>query len=288
MKQLLSRVQAVFAGLLFLLACPLAAPAEESSLSEQDVPSLAQADIPGAIKRSDCVIMYYTSDRSENDADARKVYGQSGQRLADEWMRALLAFQRQEALNVKLYKVNWKGMSPDTINRIRFDAGSLYPAPESPTFISYIDGGAGKFAIPGPARPDRLSWFVNEMLSHTIATVRTPRGEFMRGPGWSYTDTKARYIGLIGMRKGPLPVPGGEQEVQVLSYESSLFNGSQCSYESFYSRTGALIGIVEACAKDAGTGYFDLDRSGRLQYRVRFRQDGSLPTSGTQPASPAK
>lgn len=270
------------AAALLLLALPAASPAEESSLSEQDIPSLSEADLSAAVRKNDCIVMYYTSAESDNDAEAQRVFGSSGQRLADGWMRALLAFQRQEALNIKLYKVNWQGMTQDTIGRIRREAGSLYRKPESPTFVSYINGGTGIYAIPGPARPDRMSWFVNEMLAHTIAPVRTARGEYMRGPGWMYTDTKAKYIGLVDMRKGALPVGGSDQEVQILSYESALFNGNRCSYESFYSRSGTMLGIIEACGKEDRTGYFDLDAAGKMQYRVRFRRDGSAVTSGTQ------
>ncbi len=279
---------ATMAALAFLLTLPPASSAEESSLSEQDVPSLADAAIARTIRKADCIVMYYTSERSDNDAEARKVYGSSGQRLADDWMRALLAFQRQEALNVTLYKVNWRGMSRDTIDRIRIDSGSLYPVPESPVFVSYIDGGTGRFSIPGPARPDRLTWFVNEMLSHTIATVRTAKGELMRGPGWLFPDTRAKYIGLVGMRKGALPVGGNDQELQIVDYESLFFAGERCSYESFYSRAGTLVGIIESCGKTPRTGYFDLDRTGRMQYRVLFRSDGSPVTFGKQPAAPAK
>jgi hypothetical protein len=273
----------VMAGLL-LLVFPAAAAAEESSLSEKEVPSLAESDLSAIVKKEDCIVMYYSSDKSENDAEARRTYGISAQRLADEWMRSLLVFQRQEALTLKLYKVNWKGMSPETVMRIRRDTGSLYKAPESPSFVSYIDAGTGIFAIPGPARPDRLSWFVNEMLAHSIATLKTAKGEFMRGPGWLFTDTKAKYISLVGVRKGILP--GSDQDVRIVDYASTVFNGYACTYESFYSRSGGMLGIIESCGKSGRVGYFDRDRAGRMQYRVRYRTEET--TSGTQQALPAK
>lgn len=277
-----------FVAAMLLLCAPALGSAEESSLTEQEVPSLSENNLFEQVKKEDCIVMFYSSERSEYDAEAKKTYAMSGQRLGDEWMRSLLAFQRQEALTLRLYKVNWRGMSPETIGRIRTDTGSLYKLPESPSFVSYIDRATAVFAVRGPARPDRQSWFVNEMLAHTIATIRTAKGEFMRGPGWRFTDTKARFINLVGMRKGTRTLNGSDQEVQILDYESTLFNGQSCAYESLYSRSGAMLGIIESCGKDGGIGYFDHDRTGKMQYRVKYPPGGENATSGKRPVSPVK
>lgn len=262
---------------LTLLAPAVSGRCGESLLSEKDVPSLQERDFADVAKRDDCVIMYYNSDSRQDDDAAKKTYGKTAQLLGDDWMAGLLAFQRQEGLSLKLYKVDWKGFSAESIDKVRIDTGSLYRKPESPSYVAYIDGGAKKFAVRGPARPDMSAWFVNEMLAHAIAVIKMDKGEFMRGRGWLITDTKAKYVNLTGMRKERIEVNGVSENVQIISYESSPYNGISCNYEGVFSGQGKLIGMNETCGKNPKTGYFDFDRTGKMQYRVRSSGTGTSP-----------
>lgn len=268
--------------LFIVIVSALTAPAAqglcgESLLTGKEVPSLEEHDFGDAVKRDDCIVMYYNSDFRQDDEAAKKTYGLTAQRLGDDWMRGLLAFQRQEGLSLKLYKVDWKGFSADSIDTIRSDTGSLYRRPESPSYVAYIDGGTRKFAIRGPARPDMQAWFVNEMLSHSIAVVKTDKGEFMRGRGWLITDTNAKYINLTGMRRERMELNGVSENVQIITYESSPYNGISCSYEGMFAGQGKLIGMNETCGQNPKTGYFDFDRTGKMQYRVRSAGPGGSP-----------
>ena len=119
------------------------------------------------------------------------------------------------------------------------------------------------------------AWFVNEMLAHTIAVIKMDKGEFMRGRGWLITDTKAKYVNLTGMRKERIELNGVSENVQIISYESLPYNGISCSYEGIFSGQGKLIGMNETCGKNPKTGYFDFDRTGKMQYRVRSSGTGS-------------
>ena len=96
----------------------------------------------------------------------------------------------------------------------------------------------------------------------------------MRGPGW-----------LLHGYECEVHQPGGRAEGHVFRstgrartcrswiMQSAAFNGYACTYEGFYSRSGACSASSRTAARMAGPVISIYDRTGRMQYRVRYRTE---------------
>ena len=256
-------------------------------MQEKDVPSLDERNFAETVNKQDCIVMYYNSGPNEEDAEARGTYGMSAQRLGDEWMLALRAFQQKHMIPLRLYKVNWKDFSSESLGTIRVHTESILKKPESPSFVAYRDGGGTRFAVRGPARPDQKARFVNEMMANFVVAVKTEQGELL-WQGWEIPDTKIKYINVVDARKDEMVFNGVKENVQVVTNRSVVYNGYSCSYESIYSGSRVLLGISESCGKKGTVRYFDYEKSGKMRYRLRGPAAGANATSGQQPALPAR
>jgi hypothetical protein len=114
-----------------------------------------------------------------------------------------------------------------------------------------------------------MPWFVHEVMGHFIYAVRTDKGDYLRG-GWMFTDTNATFISLTDARKESREFNGRTETVQVINFVSRPYEGFACEYERIYSSDGRLLASIENYGKNGKFGYFDYDRTGKMQYRVKY------------------
>ncbi len=255
-----------------LLAAVLAASSAhgvESSLTEEEAPLLSEDRLAGVINKEHCIILYYNSALDLKDEAAKSEFGATRQELADQLMRSMIALADRVQAPIRFYRVNWKDFRPKTMERIRSDAGTLQQQPESPAIVTYVLNGPIAHRFSGTARPDMLPWFVHEVMDYFIHAIKTPKGEYLRG-GWTYTDTNASFTILTDVQKETREFNGMAETVQVVSHVSRRYEGFACAYEHIYTSDGRLLGSIEDYGKYGKFGYFDFDRAGKLQYRVRY------------------
>jgi hypothetical protein len=190
--------------------------------------------------------------------------------IGDLLMRTMIAFRDRTASSIKFYKVNWKNFPEDAMVKIRFDVASVYKRPENPSFAAYSGKGGVTAQVKGASRPDTLTWSVNDMLDELVPSVKSGKGEYLYA-GWAITDTAAKYINLADMRKESMDLNGKTETVNITTYKSLGYDDLQCTYERVYAANNKLIGSIESCGAYGKVGYFDYDRMGRMQYRVKYK-----------------
>jgi hypothetical protein len=208
--------------------------------------------------------------------------------MADKLMRAMIALRDRAVSSVKFYKVSWKSFSPAGIDKVRFDTGSVYKKPENYSIAAYGRSGKITFQVHGMTRPDLLAWYTNEIIDEFVPSIKSPQDEYLR-VGWAFSDMNAKYFHLADVRRETRDLNGRAEDLQINSYKSQPSADDQsCAYEQYYARDNKLIGSVEDCGRYGKVGYFDYDRVGKMQYRVKYKQE-TEPTAaaGTVTTAPA-
>jgi hypothetical protein len=106
-------------------------------------------------------------------------------------------------------------------------------------------------------------------MGHFIYAARTEKGDYLPG-GWTFIDTNANFISLIDSRKEDREFNNRTETVRVVKFASRPYDGFACVYERIYSSDGRLLASIENYGKYGKFGYFDYDRTGKMQYRVKF------------------
>lgn len=246
-------------------------PAAESTLTEQEAPSLQQSSFTEIIKQGNCIVMYYNSAAAPTAAERDNPYGMTPLELGDRFMRRLIALRDAAAAQVKFYKVDWKNFAEASIVKIRSDVVSVMKRPENPSFALYTRSGDIPHQVRGLPRPDVQAWFISEFMNEFIPAIRSGEDEYLR-IGWAFTDTNTKYISLTGMRQESMDLNGRTEKVRIVSSRSREYDGASCEYEQLYLPNGKLVGSIENYGKYGRVGYFDYDGTGKMQYRVRYRQ----------------
>jgi len=260
------------ACLLLLLAIFAAPPADAamSTLTEKEAPTLSEERFANVIRNEHCIILYYDPADETRDDEASKQFSATPQQLADRLMQAMIAMADRIQSSGRFYKVKYKGFSPDSIARILSDTATVQKRPESPSIVTYVLNRPIAYRFRGIARPDMLPWFVHEVMGRFIYPAKTEKGEYLPG-GWTFTDTKATFISLTGSRKENRELNGRTEAVTVFTFVSRPYEGFACEYERTYSSDGRLLASIENYGKYGTFGYFDHDRTGKMQYRVKYK-----------------
>lgn len=271
---------AIMLVLLAFHAAP--AGAAESILTEKEAPTLSENRFTGVIRNEHCIILYYGSAVENKDDEAWSQFKETPQQLADRLMKAMSAMADRIQSSCRFYKVNCKGFSSDSIARILSDTATVQKRPETPSIVTYGMNRPIAYRFRGTARPDMMPWFVHEIMGYFIYAVKTDKGDYLRG-GWMFTDTSASFISLTAAGKENREFNGRTETVQVFNFVSRPYEGLACAYERIYSSDGRLLASIENYGKNGKFGYFDYDRTGKMQYRVKYqtKEDGE----GT-PAAP--
>lgn len=235
-----------------------------------EVPLIQEKDVDQTVKFGLCILLFFNTDiHDRNDQDMKNLYGTTLLQFTDQLMSEVMAFKERIASSVKVFKVNRKLWPGDSGSRTRFAAGPIPLDPENPVFVTYDVNGAIATRINGPLRPDALTWLVHGILDYYIHSIRTDKGEFLR-VGWLITDTKLSFINLVNERKGSIEFNGKTEHVQIINYASTPYEGASYTYERIYTKDGRLLGSIESYGPYGKFGYFDYDRTGKFQYRVRY------------------
>ena len=165
--------------------------------------------------------------------------------------------------------MNCKGFSPESIARILSDTATDRKRPESPSIVTYVLNRPIAYRFRGIARPDMLPWLVHEVMGHFLYAARTDKGDYLPG-GWTFTDTNATFISLIDARKEDREFNGRTETVRVVTFASRTYEGFACEYERIYASDGRLLASIENYGQNGKFGYFDYDRTGKMQYRVKY------------------
>ena len=264
-------------AIMFVLQAFLAAPpagAADSTLTEKEAPTLSEDRFAGVIRNEHCIILYYDSAVESRDDEAWNQFKATPQQLADRLMKAMIAMADRVQASGRFYKVNCKGFSSDSIARILSDTATIQKRPESPSIVTYVLNRPIAYRFRGTARPDMMPWFVHEIMGYFIYAVKTDKGDYLRG-GWTFTDTSASFISLTDARKESREFNGRTEPVQVFNFASRPYEGFACEYERIYSSDGRLLASIENYGKNGKFGYFDYDRTGKMQYRVRYNTKGN-------------
>ena len=262
--------------------CAGMAAAADSTVPEQEVPTLREYNFLDIVKHEKCVVMFYNPESSDNVAVTKKRYEVTPLQLGDKLMRGLMAMREKTGSSVKLYRVNWKDFTASSIERIRFDLESVYKQPESPSFAAFTRDGKMIFKARGISRPDVLAWLVNEMMDDYMPSIPSDKGEYLRA-GWMTTDTTGKFVNLVNLRNEERSFNGKLERVRINSFKSDDFGDYSCTYEQIYLTNGRLIGSIESCGPYGTVGYYDYDGTGKMQYRVKYHGN---PWDRIRPASP--
>ncbi len=271
---------ALLLGML-LLSWSFAAHGADSSLTEQEAPTLSEDRLSGVIRNEHCIILYYNPTAESRDDGAKTQFGATPQQLADRLMRAMIALSDRIQSPVRFYKVNWKGFKAETMDRIRSDVGILKGEPESPSIVTYVLNGPVAHRFSGTTRPDMMPWFIHEIMDYFIHSIKTAKGDYLRG-GWTFTDTNASFISLTDVRKESRDIGGRTESVQIISYVSRTYDGFACRYERIHRADGRLFASIEDYGKYGKFGYFDYDGTGKMQYRVKYNRQEEEKKDGTK------
>ncbi|MEK6744838.1 MAG: hypothetical protein AABZ15_14575 [Nitrospirota bacterium] len=277
---------------IFLIAIPFVLQGQYNGTiyaAEKDLPLLSEQEFLSAAGSGRCIILFQGADLFEQKDGGRRDSEQKGKRprrsdpkdqrprdnavqvpqpFVNELVKQLLLFKERIASSVRLARVDGKGYSADTLARVRNDA-ALLPNEPGPVFATYDFNGAVVSRVKGPFRPDALPWLVHEIMGYYIHSIKTEKGEYLR-MGWSSTDTNSSFINLVGEKKEDREQGGKVERVQVIDYVSTPREGATYRFQRMFGADGKLLGSLESYG-DLGTfGYFDHDRTGRLQYRVAY------------------
>jgi hypothetical protein len=238
--------------------------------SGAEVPLIQESDLDQTVKFGLCVVLFVNTDlHDRNDQNMKSMYGTTLLQFTDQLMREIMVFKERIASSVKVYKVNWKLWSSDPGSQIRFAAGPFPLDPKNPVFVTYDVNGTVATRINGPMRPDALTWLVHGVMEYYIHSLKTGKGEFLR-VGWLITDTNLPFINLVNVRKEDFKFNGRTEQVQINTYVSTPYEGESYQFERMYAQDGRLLGSVESYGPHGKFGYFDYDRTGKFQYRVRY------------------
>ena len=213
---------------------------------------LQEKDLAETVKRGYCIILFEVLEQTGKAGAGKKtVLEASTQPFIKEVMRSVSAFRERIASSVKLYQVRVKDL------------------PGGTAFVTYNFDGAEVTHIAGPFRPDALPWLVHEILGYYIQAIPTEQGEYLRA-GWLVIDTNASYINVISERKEEHAVGGKMESVQIITYHSTPGGAASFEVERTYGRDGRLLGSIELYGPYGKFGYFDYDRTGKFQYRIKY------------------
>lgn len=255
---------AIMTAMIMIVSSPSGAGAADSLLSEKEAASLSEGNFAETIKKGNCIVMYYRSD----DA-VKQLEGMTPLQWGDFWMRGMIEFRDRLGSSIKFYKVNWRSFSPESMSRIRSDLGTTAKYPDSPTFAVYTRYNTKPSRVRGPGRPDMYPRVIHDLMDDFTPIVNKEKAEFLF-TGWLITDTQSERINVVRERKEDILFNGKSESVQVLNFRSRSEGGFACSYERIYAKDGKLIGSIEDYGPYGRYGYFDYDRTGRFQYRVRY------------------
>lgn len=259
-------------ALMLILAAVLAATpagAAVSTLTEKEAPALSEDRFAGVIKNEHCFVLYYDAAVESTDDEAGKQFGATPQQLADRLMKSMIAMTDRIQSSGRFYKVNFRGFSSDSLAGILSDTATDQKRPESPSIVAYVLNRPIAYRFRGTARPDMLPWLVHEIIGHFIHAAKTSKGEYLYD-GWTFTDTNANFISLVDSRKESMEFNGRTETVQVVTFASRPYDGFACVYERISSSDGRLLASIENYGKNGKFGYFDYDRTGKMQYRVKY------------------
>jgi hypothetical protein len=237
----------------------------ESSLSEKEASLLTESQFADAVKKGNCIVMYYTSDERSAGGAGSMTPVQQG----DQWMRAMIAFRDRLGAAIRFYRVNWKGFSQESIVRIKSDLATTAAYPASPTFAVYTKYDAKPARVRAAGRPDMYAWFIHDVMDDFMPISKRDKGEFLF-TGWLVTDVQSEHINVVNERKEEIVFGGKPENVQIVSFVSLSRDGFGCTYEKIYTRDGRLLGSIEDYGPYGTFGYFDYDRTGKFQYRVTY------------------
>ena len=292
----------IFRPFILLIAIPLALQGLHDGTiyaAETDIPLLSEQEFLSAAGSGRCIILFQGAGLLEQQNGGLRDTEQKGNRprkkdpkgkrppdnvpkdegprentvivpqpFVDELVKQLLLFKERIASSVKLARVDGKGYSAETLTRVRNDA-ALLTKERGPVFATYDFDGAVASRVKGPFRPDALSWLVHEIMGYYIHSIKTEKGEYLRA-GWLMTDTNTSFINLVGEKKEDREQGGKVERVQVIDYVSTSREGATYRFQRMFGADGKLLGSLESYG-DLGTfGYFDHDRTGKLQYRVKY------------------
>jgi hypothetical protein len=292
----------IFRSLILLVAIPLALEGPHDGTiyaAEKDIPLLSEQEFLSAAGSGRRIILFKGADLLEQKNGGPRDSEQKGKRprkndpkgkrprdsepkdrgqrdsagivpqpVVDELVKQLLLFKERIASSVNLARVDGKGYSADTLTRVRNDA-ALLTKEQGPVFATYDFNGAVVSRVKGPFRPDALPWLVHEIMGYYIHSIKTEKGEYLRA-GWLMTDTNTSSINLVGEKKEDREQGGKVERVQVIDYVSTSREGATYRFQRMFGADGKLLGSLESYG-DLGTfGYFDHDRTGKLQYRVKY------------------
>ena len=243
---------------------PSYAGAAASLLSEKEAASLTEDNFAETIKKGNCIVMYYRSDDAVKQSE-----GMTPLQWGDFWMRGMIEFRGRLGSEVKFYKVNWRGFSPGSMSRIRSELTTTAQNPDNPMFAVYTRFNSKPSRVRGLGRPDMYPWVIHDIMDDFMPIAKKEKGDYLF-TGWLITDTQSERINVVNERKEEITFNGRTESVQVLNYRSQPRGGFACSYERIYAKDGKLIGSIEDYGPYGRYGYFDYDRSGRFQYRVRY------------------
>lgn len=257
--------------------------------TEKDIPLLSEQEFLSAAGSGRCIILFQGADLIEPKYGRHRTIEPKGKRLrgsepkserprdnavmvpqpfVNELAKQLFLFKERIASSVKFARVDGKGYSADTLTRIRNDA-ALLPKEPGPVFVTYDFNGAAVSRVKGPFRPDALPWLVHEIMGYYVHLIKTEQGEYLRA-GWLTTDTNSSFINLVGEKKEDRERSGKVERIQIIDYVSTPREGTTYRFQRIFGADGKLLGSLESYG-DLGTfGYFDHNRTGKLQYRVKY------------------
>lgn len=254
----------VMAAAIITAFSPSDAGAADSLLSEKEVVSLIEVNFAEAIKKGNCIVMYYRSDDAMKHSE-----GMTPLQWGDFWMRGMIEFRDRMGSSIKFYKVDWRNFSAGSMDRIRSDLATTARYPDSPTFAVYTRFNSKPSRVRGLGRPDMYPWVIHDLMDDFMPIAKKEKGDYLF-TGWLITDTQSEHINVVRERREDITFNGKPESVQILNYRSQPRDGFACAYERMYARDGKLIGSIEDYGPFGRYGYFDYDRSGRFQYRVRY------------------
>ncbi|MHB8846042.1 MAG: hypothetical protein ACYC7L_14985 [Nitrospirota bacterium] len=263
----------IMTAVILTVSSPVRAEAADSLLSEKEAVSLTESSFAETIRKGNCIVMYYRSDDVMKQSE-----GMTPLQWGDFWMRGMIEFRGRLGSEIQFYKVNWRSFSPGSMSRIRSDLATSANYPDNPTFAVYTRYNSRPSRVRGLGRPDMYPWVIHDLMDDFMPVAKKEKGDYLF-TGWLITDTQSERINVVNERKEEITFNGKPESVQVLTYVSRPRGAFACTYERIYTKDGRLIASIEDYGPYGKYGYFDYDRTGRFQYRVRY----SAGSEGTRP-----
>ena len=243
-------------NIIFLLAIIVLAGnsyAGETSSEDSSFAVLPAKELVETIKTGHCIILYEVSTQPLHTGEkAKSIMSTTNHRMIDDVMKAVAAFKERISSSVKLYRITVKDM------------------PWAPAFVTYDLSGKEVSRISGPFRADALPWLVHEILGYYTHSIPTDKGEFLRA-GWMANNTNASYVNVVNVRKEEVELYGKTDTVQIVNYSSTPSGETSFAIERTFAGDGRTVSSIETYGVIGKFGYFDYDRTGKFQYRVRYQ-----------------